>query len=87
MTALSLLLLVVASLAKMSGEDLYARNRASSYVFCDELFSILRSSGLVESTVPPTSATSYVSSLSSSSESKAASAERMAALLGAVERS
>lgn len=42
------------------------------------------------STVPPTSATSYVSSRSSSSESKAASAERMAALwavdVGGVER-
>jgi hypothetical protein len=64
------------------------RNNVSSLGFCaSAVFSGLGSSGFVESTVPPTSATSYVSSRSSSSESNAARAERMAALLGAVDRS
>jgi hypothetical protein len=79
-------LLVSASRANKSGVDVYALNSASSFL---SLKSASASSGpgVAESTVPPTSSTSYVSSRSSSSESKAARAERIADLLGAAPRS
>ena len=75
---------VVESRAKIAGLPLYARNRAMSRFSARLRASASASASVpavVLSMVPPTSAASYVSSRSSSSESNVASAERIAALL------
>lgn len=73
--------LVAWSRSKVLGSAWNARHRASS------LSSATSPAFAAVSMVPPTSSASYVSSRSSSSESNAARADKMAAFLGAVARS